>query len=30
IGGDGKVKHTELVAEIVDEPDYNSALAAIS
>jgi len=26
---DGKVTHTELVSEIVDEPDYDKALATI-
>ncbi len=26
---DGQVKHTELVSEIVDEPNYDSALAAL-
>lgn len=29
IGEDGKVKYSELVTEIVDEPDYDSALAAL-
>lgn len=29
IGIDGAVKYTEQVAEIVDEPDYEAALAAI-
>jgi len=29
IDGDGKVKHTELVSEIVDEPNYDQALAAL-
>lgn len=28
IGADGKVKHTQLVAEVADEPDYAAALAA--
>ncbi len=28
IGGDGKVKHSQLVAEVADEPDYAAALAA--
>jgi thiol peroxidase len=28
IGGDGKVKHTQLVAEVADEPDYDAALKA--
>lgn len=26
---DGKVTHTELVSEIIDEPDYDTALAAV-
>ena len=30
IDGEGKVKHTELVSEIVDEPNYDSAIAALS
>ncbi len=30
IDGDGNVAHTELVAEIADEPDYDAALAAIA
>lgn len=29
VGPDGKVKYTELVPEIAQEPDYDSALAAI-
>ena len=29
IDGDGKVSYTELVPEIVQEPDYDAALAAI-
>ena len=29
IGPDGVVKHTELVGEIANEPDYDAALAAI-
>lgn len=29
IGEDGIVKHTELVSEIVDEPNYDAAFAAI-
>lgn len=29
IDGEGKVKHTELVPEIVDEPNYDSAIAAL-
>jgi len=29
IGEDGKVKYTELVSEIVDEPNYESAIAAL-
>lgn len=29
IDANGKVTHTELVGEIADEPDYESALAAI-
>jgi thioredoxin-dependent peroxiredoxin len=29
IGPDGTVKHTELVAEIAREPDYDAALAAL-
>jgi len=29
IGPDGNVKHTELVPEIAQEPDYDAALAAI-
>ena len=28
IGADGTVKHTQLVGEIADEPDYDAALAA--
>lgn len=28
IGADGKVKHSQLVAEVADEPDYEAALAA--
>ncbi len=30
IGGDGTVKHTELVPEIAQEPDYDAALAALA
>lgn len=29
IGPEGKVKYTELVSEIANEPDYDAALAAI-
>lgn len=29
IGADGIVKHTELVPEIVDEPNYDAAIAAV-
>ena len=29
IGADGTVKHTELVAEIAQEPDYDAAIAAL-
>ena len=29
IGADGTIKHTELVAEIAQEPDYDSAIAAL-
>ncbi len=29
IGPDGTVKHTELVGEIAQEPDYDAALAAL-
>ena len=29
IGVDGVVRHTELVAEVTDEPDYDAALAAL-
>ena len=29
IGPDGVVKHTELVGEIAQEPDYDAALAAL-
>jgi len=29
IGPDGTVKHTELVSEIAQEPDYDAALAAL-
>ena len=28
IGGDGKVKYTQLVKEVADEPDYDAALKA--
>ncbi|MCR6630627.1 MAG: thiol peroxidase [Magnetospirillum sp.] len=28
IGGDGKVKYTQLVPEVADEPDYEAALKA--
>lgn len=30
IGADGNVTHSQLVGEIVDEPDYDAALSAIS
>ena len=30
IGADGTVKHTQLVGEIADEPDYDAALGALS
>ena len=30
IGPDGSVKHTEHVAEIADEPNYDAALAALA
>ncbi|AKK26700.1 thiol peroxidase [Mycobacterium sp. EPa45] len=30
IGADGKVVYTELVPEIVQEPDYDAALAAVN
>ena len=30
IGADGTVKHTELVGEIADEPNYDAALGALS
>jgi thiol peroxidase len=30
VGKDGTVKHTELVSEIANEPNYDAALAAIS
>jgi len=30
IGPDGNVAHTQLVGDIVDEPDYDAALAALS
>ncbi len=30
IGADGIVKHTQLVGEIADEPDYDAALDALS
>ncbi len=29
IGKDGKIKHTQLVSEVADEPDYEAALAAV-
>jgi thiol peroxidase len=29
IGADGAVKHTQLVGEIADEPNYDAALAAV-
>jgi thiol peroxidase len=29
VGTDGLVKHTELVGEIANEPNYDSALAAL-
>ena len=29
VGADGTVKHTELVSEIAQEPDYDAALSAI-
>jgi thiol peroxidase len=29
IGADGVVKHTELVGEIADEPDYDAAIKAV-
>jgi len=29
VGADGTVKHTELVSEIANEPDYDAALGAI-
>jgi thiol peroxidase len=29
IGPDGTVKHTELVPEIAQEPNYDAALAAL-
>ena len=29
VGGDGQVKHAELVGEIAQEPDYAAALAAL-
>jgi len=29
VGADGTVKHTQLVGEIADEPDYDAALAAL-
>jgi thioredoxin-dependent peroxiredoxin len=29
IGSDGTVKHTEMVAEIAQEPDYDAALGAL-
>jgi thiol peroxidase len=29
VGADGKVAYTELVPEIVDEPNYDAALAAV-
>ena len=30
VGADGKIAYTQQVPEIVDEPDYDSALAALS
>jgi thiol peroxidase len=30
VDGDGTVLHTELAADIDDEPDYDAALAALS
>ena len=30
LDGEGTVKHTQLVGEIADEPDYDAALASIS
>ena len=30
VGPDGNVRHSQLVSEIADEPDYDSALAAVS
>ena len=30
IDGEGKVIHSELVGEVADEPDYDTALNAIS
>jgi thiol peroxidase len=30
VGADGKVRHTELVAEVANEPDYAKALAALA
>jgi thiol peroxidase len=29
VGPDGTVKHTELVSEIAQEPDYDADLAAL-
>ena len=29
VGADGNVKHTELVSEIANEPDYDAALGAL-
>ncbi len=29
VGADGTVKHTELVSEIAQEPDYDAALGAL-
>ena len=29
LDGEGKVTYTELVSEIVDEPNYDAALAAV-
>jgi thiol peroxidase len=30
VDGSGKVTYTELVGEIVDEPNYDAALAAVT
>jgi len=29
IGGDGKIRHLEIVPELTDEPDYEAALTAV-